>query len=50
MSSAFIGNVTQEMFGPNDLMLFGANKAGFHGQGMAALAYANTTDNYRMEC
>lgn len=44
---AFTGLVSQEMIGPNDVMVFGANKGGFHGQGMAALAYANTSDNYK---
>ena len=44
---AFTGNISQDMFGVNDVMVFGANKSGFHGQGVAALAYANTTDNYR---
>lgn len=31
----------------NDVFVFGANRAGFHGQDVAALAYAGTTDNYR---
>ena len=44
---AFTGNISQEMFGENDVMVFGANSAGGHGQGVAALAYANTTENYR---
>ena len=44
---AFEGNISQEMFGENDVMVFGANSAGGHGQGVAALAYANTTKNYR---
>lgn len=47
VNGAFTGHVDQEMFGPNDVMVFGANEEGFHGQGMAALAYANTTFNYR---
>ena len=44
---AFEDQVSQEMFGENDVMVFGANSAGGHGQGVAALAYANTTENYR---
>ena len=44
---AFTGNVTQEMFGENQVMVFGANIGGFHGQGMAAFAYANDTENWR---
>jgi len=44
---AFTGNVTQEMFGENQVMVFGANIGGFHGQGMAALAYANDTENWK---
>lgn len=47
LTPAFTGNVSQEMFGENDVMVFGANSIGGHGQGVAALAYANTTDNYR---
>lgn len=47
VNGAFTGHVDQEMFGPNDVMVFGADEEGFHGQGMAALAYANTTVNYR---
>jgi len=44
---AFTGYISQNMFSKNDVMVFGANKGGFHGQGVAALAYANTTDNYK---
>lgn len=47
IEGAFTGHVDQEMFGPNDVMVFGTNESGFHGQGIAALAYANTTFNYR---
>ena len=47
LQPAFTGKVTQEMFTEDMVMVFGANKSGFHGQGMAALAYANTVDNYR---
>ncbi len=45
--AAFTGYISQNMFGKNDVMVFGANKAGFHGQGVAALAYANTVENYK---
>ena len=44
---AFEDQVSQEIFGEDDVMVFGANSAGGHGQGVAALAYANTTENYR---
>lgn len=47
LKPAFTGYITQSMFGENDVMVFGANKAGFHGQGVAALAYANTIENYK---
>jgi len=47
LEPAFTGNVSQEMFDENDVMVFGANKGGFHGYGTAGLAYTNDTRHYK---
>lgn len=48
MNRIFFNNsLTQNDFTESDVMVFGANKKGFHGMGMAGLAFCNDSGNYR---
>lgn len=43
----FDKTLTQEDFTEKTVMVFGANEKGFHGMGMAGLAFCNDRGNYR---
>lgn len=48
MNRIFFNNsLTQEDFTTNIVMIFGANEKGFHGMGMAGMAFCNDRGNYR---